>query len=104
MKRQGSGLPESKGSAPPPWRPLCAHIESPRPRLLQFRSCGWRLARNAEPQSETKAQYFGWPSLAPRAPSPQAPQPPELSDHHRGSPSQVAERQAVQWAGCEVPH
>ncbi|XP_058530442.1 uncharacterized protein SAXO3 isoform X2 [Ochotona princeps] len=59
------------------------------PPTVQLRSCGWRLARNAEPQSETKAQYFSWPSLAPRAPSPQAPQPPELSDHHRGGPSQA---------------
>jgi hypothetical protein len=69
--------------------------------FLQLRHRGWRLPLTPRHQSsETKAQYQGWPGLDQSTPLFVEPQPPELWDHHRGGPSQVAEWKTVQGIPC----
>lgn len=61
----------------------------------QLRHHGWRLPLITKHQcSETRAQYTGWPGLDQSAIFYVGTQPLELADHHRGGPSQVAEKTA----------
>ncbi|XP_037676373.1 uncharacterized protein LOC119521782 [Choloepus didactylus] len=56
----------------------------------KLRHRGWRLPLiTKRQQSETRAQYPGWPGLDQRAAFDAGPQPLELADHHRGGPSQA---------------
>lgn len=74
----------------------CTLTLGPRVACPQLRHRGGRLPLTTKHRcSETKAQYTGWPGLDQRAPFYVGPQPLELADHHRGGPSQVAEKTAV---------
>lgn len=66
---------------------MCSGVAFP-----QLRHQGWRLPLITKHQcSETRAQYTGWPGLDQSATC-VGPQSLELEDHHRASPSQVAEK------------
>lgn len=74
----------------------CTLTLGPRVACPQLRHRGGRLPLTTRHRgSETKAQYTGWPGLDQRAPFYVGPQPLELADHHRGGPSQVAEKTAM---------
>lgn len=65
----------------------------PRVAFPQLRRRGWRLPLVTEHQrSETRAQYTGRPGPDRSPTFYVGPQPLELADHHRGGPSQVAEK------------
>lgn len=76
----------------------CTLTWGPCAAFPQLRHRVWRLPPMAKhPCSETRAQYTGWPGLDQSAFC-IGPQPLELADHHRGGPSQVAEKTArMRW-------